>query len=118
MSTVRALLRHGHDVIAADDTITPERLAAAAELGVELIDSSVRSVDELLDGCSMLCPAPGVSETHPIIEAALACGIEIVSEIELAYRWEQQRPGGPRRMLAITATDGKTTTTKLAVSSA
>ena len=115
VSTVRALLRHGHDVIAADDTITPERLAAAAELGVELIDSSVRSVDELLDGCSMLCPAPGVSETHPIIEAALACGIEIVSEIELAYRWEQQRPGGPRRMLAITATDGKTTTTKLAV---
>ena len=115
VSTVRALLRHGHDVIAADDTITPERLAAAAELGVELIDSSVRSVDELLDGCSMLCPAPGVPETHPIIEAALACGIEIVSEIELAYRWEQQRPGGPRRMLAITATDGKTTTTKLAV---
>lgn len=115
VSTVRALLRHGHDVIAADDTITPERLATAAEIGVELIDSSVRSVDELLDGCSMLCPAPGVPETHPIIEAALARGIEIVSEIELAYRWEQQRPGGPRRMLAVTATDGKTTTSKLAV---
>ncbi|MBT4985508.1 MAG: UDP-N-acetylmuramoyl-L-alanine--D-glutamate ligase [Ilumatobacter sp.] len=115
VSTVRALLRHGHDVIAADDTITPERLATATELGVELIDSSVRSVDELLDGCSMLCPAPGVPETHPIIEAALARGIEIVSEIELAYRWEQQRPGGPRRMLAVTATDGKTTTSKLAV---
>ncbi len=115
VSTVRALLRHGHDVIAADDTITPERLATATELGVELIDSSVRSVDELLDGCSMLCPTPGVPETHPIIEAALARGIEIVSEIELAYRWEQQRPGGPRRMLAVTATDGKTTTSKLAV---
>lgn len=115
VSTVRALLRHEHDVIAADDTITPERLATAAEIGVELIDSSVRSVDELLDSCSMLCPAPGVPETHPIIEAALARGIEIVSEIELAYRWEQQRPGGPRRMLAVTATDGKTTTSKLAV---
>ncbi len=82
---------------------------------MELIDSSASSVDELLEGCSMLCPAPGVPETHPIIEAGLARGIEIVSEIELAYRWEQQRPGGPRLMLAVTATDGKTTTTKLAV---
>jgi UDP-N-acetylmuramoylalanine--D-glutamate ligase len=115
VSTVRALLRHGHDVVAADDTVTPERLALARDLGVELIDAAATSVAELLDGCSMLCPAPGVPEMHPIIEAALARGIEIVSEIELAYRWEQQRPGGPRKMLAVTATDGKTTTAKLAV---
>ena len=114
-STVRALLRHGYDVIAADDSITPECLATAIELGVDLIDSSVRSVDELLEGCTMLCPAPGVPETHPIIEAALARSIETVSEIELAYRWEQQRAGGPRPMLAVTATDGKTTTTQLVV---
>ena len=112
---MRALLRHGYDVIVADDSITPERLATAIELGVDLIDSSVRSVDELLEGCTMLCPAPGVPETHPIIEAALARSIETVSEIELAYRWEQQRAGGPRPMLAVTATDGKTTTTKLVV---
>ena len=42
----------------------------------------------------------------------------MVSEIELAYRWEQERPaalGGPRPILAITGTDGKTTTTELTV---
>lgn len=114
-STVRALQRHGHHVVASDDTITEARRAQADELGVELIDATTRTVDELLEGCSMLCPAPGVPETHPIIEAALDRGIEITSEIELAYRWEQQRPGGPRPILAVTATDGKTTTTKLAV---
>ena len=37
------------------------------------------------------------------------------SEIELAYRWEQERRGGPRPILAITGTDGKTTTTELTV---
>ncbi len=115
VSTVRGLLRHGFDVVVADDVITPERQALADELGVELLDASGRSVHDLLDGVTMLCPAPGVPESHRIIDAALAAGIEIVSELELAYRWEQQRPGGPRPMLAVTGTDGKTTTTKLAV---
>jgi UDP-N-acetylmuramoylalanine--D-glutamate ligase len=56
-----------------------------------------------------------VPETHAVVAAAQALGVELVSEIELAYRWEQERPGGPRPMLAITGTDGKTTTTLLAV---
>ena len=38
----------------------------------------------------------------------------IRTEIDLAYEWEQERPGGPRPMLAVTGTDGKTTTTMLA----
>jgi UDP-N-acetylmuramoylalanine--D-glutamate ligase len=42
-------------------------------------------------------------------------GRRLASEIELAYEWEQQREGGPRPMLAITGTDGKTTTTLLTV---
>jgi UDP-N-acetylmuramoylalanine--D-glutamate ligase len=33
------------------------------------------------------------------------------TEIDLGYEWEQQRPGGPRPMVAVTGTDGKTTTT-------
>ena len=115
VSTVRALLRHDVDVVIADDVVTPERRALADELGVELVDAALRTTDQLLDGITMLCPSPGVPETHRIIEAALTAGIEIVSELELAYRWEQQRRGGPRPILAVTGTDGKTTTTKLAV---
>ena len=63
-------------------------------------------------------PAPGVPETHPLFAAAAAAGRPVRSEIELAYRWEQERPGGPRPMLAVTGTDGKTTTTLLAVGDA
>ncbi|MEA3183762.1 MAG: UDP-N-acetylmuramoylalanine--D-glutamate ligase, partial [Ilumatobacteraceae bacterium] len=59
-------------------------------------------------------PAPGVPETHPVIEAAHRHGTPIRTEIDLAYEWEQERLGGPRPMLAVTGTDGKTTTTMMA----
>jgi len=115
-STVRALLAHGHDVVVVDDVVTDERRRVADELGVALIDRpDDRALGALLDTCELLSPSPGVPETHPIIEAARQRRVEIVSEIELAYRWELDRPGGPRPMLAVTGTDGKTTTTLLAV---
>ncbi|NND74412.1 MAG: UDP-N-acetylmuramoyl-L-alanine--D-glutamate ligase [Ilumatobacter sp.] len=114
-STVRALRRHGHTVVVVEDVVDEPRLARAAELDVELVDGATADLDRLLADCSLLCPSPGVPEAHPVIDAAQRLGVPIVSEIELAYRWEQERPGGPRPMLAVTGTDGKTTTTKLAV---
>ena len=116
VSTVRALQRHGYEVIAADDEVTEERRSVAADLGVELLDApDAERLAEVVAGCELVSPAPGIPETHRVIEVAVAAGVEIVSEIELAYRWEQQRAGGPRPMLAITGTDGKTTTTLMTV---
>ncbi|MFK7918312.1 MAG: UDP-N-acetylmuramoyl-L-alanine--D-glutamate ligase [Ilumatobacter sp.] len=115
-ATVRALQRHGYEVIAADDVITDERRGVAAELGIDVLDSPDDTVlGDVLSTCTLLSPAPGIPERHRVILAAQAAGVEIVSEIELAYRWEQSRAGGPRPMLAITGTDGKTTTTLMAV---
>ena len=116
VSTVRALQRHGYEVIAGDDVVTDERRAIARELGVELLHApNDATLGELVATCDLVSPAPGIPETHRVVIAALAAGVEVVSEIELAYRWEQQRPGGPRPMLAITGTDGKTTTTLMTV---
>ena len=115
-STVRALLRRGYDVVVADDTVDARRRELAAELGVDLLDGPGSEVlADVIASCDLVNPAPGVPETHAVVTAARAAGVEVVSEIELAYRWEQDRPGGPRPMLAITGTDGKTTTTLLAV---
>ncbi len=115
-STVRALLRHGYDVVAGDDDATAERRARADELGVELLDRpDAATLRTVISSCDLVSPAPGVPETHAVVAEAHAAGIELVSEIELAYRWEQGRAGGPRPMLAITGTDGKTTTTLLTV---
>jgi UDP-N-acetylmuramoylalanine--D-glutamate ligase len=114
VATARALVRHGHDVVVVDDTVTPERRELAATIGVELLEGPV-DLDVLVRSCALVCPSPGVPETHDVIVAARRAGADLVSEIELAYRWEQDRPGGPRPMLAVTGTDGKTTTTLLAV---
>jgi UDP-N-acetylmuramoylalanine--D-glutamate ligase len=50
-----------------------------------------------------------------LFSAAARVGVPMWSEIEIAYRWEQARPAGPRPILAITGTDGKTTATDLTV---
>jgi UDP-N-acetylmuramoylalanine--D-glutamate ligase len=115
-STVRALLRHGYDVVVADDHVDEGRRDLAGELDVELLDRPDEHVlGSLIRTCDLVSPAPGVPESHAVVAAATTAGVELVSEIELAYRWEQEREGGPRPMLAITGTDGKTTTTLLAV---
>lgn len=114
-STVRALQRHGYGVLVADDAIDDTKLASAAELGIELLDGTTIDAPELVERCDVLSPAPGLPETHRVIVAAQQAGIDVISELELAYRWEQERSGGPRPMLAITGTDGKTSTTKMAV---
>jgi UDP-N-acetylmuramoylalanine--D-glutamate ligase len=115
-ATVRALRARGYDVVAADDAVDDAKWALAASLGVELLDApEPRRLAELVGDSEIVVPAPGVAETHPLFTAAATAGRPVVSELELAYRWEQERAGGPRPMLAVTGTDGKTTTTLMAV---
>src|SRR6185295_10252383 len=51
--------------------------------------------------------SPGVPPEQPAVQAARARGIPIVGEIELASRWLEGR------LIAITGTKGKSTTTAL-----
>lgn len=113
-ATVRALLRHGYEVVVVDDTIDADKQDLADALGVELLQTPL---DPGAFACQfdLIVPAPGVPETHPIVASAQHANVPLVSEIELGYRWEQERDGGPRPILAVTGTDGKTTTTDMAV---
>ena len=60
-----------------------------------------------LDGFDALIVSPGIPDTHPAVVAAKAMGIEVMGEVEYAYR---ESTG---TLLAITGTNGKTTTTTL-----
>jgi UDP-N-acetylmuramoylalanine--D-glutamate ligase len=116
-STVRALRRHGHEVVVTDDRIDDDTRRLADEIGVELSapPGEPGAREEWIAGFELFSPAPGVPESHPLVLAARTAGVPVRSEIEIAYRWEQERAGGPRPMLAITGTDGKTSTTELTV---
>jgi UDP-N-acetylmuramoylalanine--D-glutamate ligase len=114
-AVARALHDRGVRVLVADDAANDAKAAAAAAVGTELIvRPDAATIDRLVAESDMVCPAPGVGERHDVIDAALRLGRPIRTEIDLAYEWEQQRGGGPRPMLAVTGTDGKTTTTMMA----
>lgn len=60
-----------------------------------------------LDGFSQVILSPGIPPTHPIVQRALASGIEVIGEIELAFRHIRNR------CIGITGSNGKTTTVLL-----
>ena len=75
-------------------------------------DSSARIItgpfpEELLGELDLVVLSPGVPTDLPVIEKMREMGIEIIGEIELAYLF------GRGEILAITGTNGKTTTTSL-----
>ncbi|MEY2443638.1 MAG: UDP-N-acetylmuramoylalanine--D-glutamate ligase [Ilumatobacteraceae bacterium] len=114
-AVARALHDRGVRVLVADDSLTEAKSAAAAAVGAELVvKPEGAALEQLVAVADIICPAPGVPETHRLIDAAKRHAKPIRTEIDLAYEWEQQRPGGPRPMLAVTGTDGKTTTTMMA----
>ncbi len=61
------------------------------------------------EGCEAIIRSPGVPNGHPVLQAAHERGIPIWSEVELGYRLLP--PGA--RVVGITGTNGKTTTTEL-----
>ncbi|MEY2400215.1 MAG: UDP-N-acetylmuramoylalanine--D-glutamate ligase, partial [Ilumatobacteraceae bacterium] len=114
-AVARALHDRGVRVLVADDAPNDAKVAAAASVAAELVvRPDAATLDRLVATADMVCPAPGVPETHEAIVAANRRGVPIRTEIDLAYEWEQQRSGGPRPMLGVTGTDGKTTTTMMA----
>ncbi len=85
-----------------------ESLATADELrdrGVTIELGPHRT--DLLTGADLVVLSPGVPSEQPAIEAAKHAGVPVIGEIELASRWLAGR------IIAITGTKGKSTTTTL-----
>lgn len=114
-SVARALASRGNEVVLADDQLSHQHELLGKELGAEIFPAGdLGALAALVKSVDSVMPAPGVPETHPLFAISIDAQKEMLSEIELAYRWEQSRHGGPRPILAVTGTDGKTTTTLMA----
>jgi UDP-N-acetylmuramoylalanine--D-glutamate ligase len=99
-----ALARRGVDVVAADRApdADPGRLGDA---GVELRLGTEE--EALLAGVELVVKSPGVPAESPLVTAARERTIPVWSEVELGYRL---LPAGAR-LIGVTGTNGKTTTT-------
>ncbi|WP_232630805.1 UDP-N-acetylmuramoyl-L-alanine--D-glutamate ligase [Methylobacterium sp. Leaf118] len=110
LATVRALLAGGADVLAWDDSTSSRD--RAREQGVTVSD--LRDAD--WSGFSALILAPGVPLTHPephwTVPLAKGAGVEIIGDIEIFCR-ERAALAPKAPFVAITGTNGKSTTTAL-----
>lgn len=110
LSTAKALMAGGAEVYAWDDG-EAGRLAAV-NAGVPLEDLSRSDWSRF----AALILSPGVPLTHPAphwtVEHARAAGVEIIGDIELFCR-ERAAHTGRSPFIAITGTNGKSTTTAL-----
>jgi UDP-N-acetylmuramoylalanine--D-glutamate ligase len=103
-AVARLLAARGEHVRAVDSG-HPDGAAGLEGVGVEVF----LDTDGLaqLEGTRTVVKSPGVPREAPVIAAALERGVEVVGEMELAWR------ALPNRFVAVTGTNGKTTTVEL-----
>ncbi|MES2343433.1 MAG: Mur ligase family protein, partial [Pseudomonadota bacterium] len=112
LAAARALVAGGAQVALWDER--PEGRAAAAAEGLPLVDLSTAD----WSGFAALMLSPGVPLTHPephwTVTKAQETGVEIVGDMELFARTVNAAPEHKRpKIVAITGTNGKSTTTAL-----
>ncbi len=120
LAIARWLARQGWTLRVADTRDAPPQITA---LHADLPEAEFHSgafAETLLDEVGLVAISPGLSPTHasvaPLLKVVRARGLELVGEIELfareLARLRQERGYAPR-VLGVTGTNGKTTTTRL-----
>jgi UDP-N-acetylmuramoylalanine--D-glutamate ligase len=105
LAAAELLARRGAEVTLSEaradvpDRAALQRLGVRLELGGHVADTFTRA--------DLVVLSPGVPPGQPAIQAARDRGVPVIAEIELASRWLQGR------VIAITGTKGKSTTTAL-----
>ena len=92
-----------------DDPATREQFA---EAGTATVDSSTAAAH--ITDYALVVTSPGFPPTAPVPAAAESSGVPVWGDVELAWRLDASgHYGPPRRWLAVTGTNGKTTTTSM-----
>ena len=107
MAAIKVLHKLGADIVLSERKPAEElkELATLKELGVTIVDQSMEVFDKDYDLC---VKNPGVPYRSPFMEALAQHGVPVITEIELAFQVAK-----PQHYIAITGTNGKTTTTTL-----
>jgi UDP-N-acetylmuramoylalanine--D-glutamate ligase len=85
------------------DAGSPPQARGLSDIETHLFDSGT----ELLEGVRTVVKSPGVPNEAPVIQMAHKLGIDVVGELEVAWRLLSNQ------FVAVTGTNGKTTTVEL-----
>ena len=111
LPAAKALAGLGASVTAVDSRDDAERGKIAHELadfGVSVLLGNTAATT-LPDGTGLVVTSPGWQPEAPLLVAAAAAGVDVIGDVELAWRL---RPAA-QRWLAVTGTNGKTTTVRM-----
>jgi len=108
-----ALLARGAQVTVVDRAES-ERTEALVAAGATVVVEEPAQLS-LLEDADELVVSPGFPPHHPLAAEAVARGLDVYSEPELAWRLQREDAGTvpPPVWLGITGTNGKTTTTTM-----
>jgi UDP-N-acetylmuramoylalanine--D-glutamate ligase len=118
-SVVSLLARSGASVVAADSRDDAERrdladILAKDGVSVRLGDGAVGPGATAPAGTELVVASPGLRPDTPLLAAAVAAGLEVIGDVELAWRLRPAlASGGRQQWLAVTGTNGKTTTVRM-----
>ena len=106
LSMAGFLKSRGHCVAATDiDATKIDEAASLEKLGIPVVIGS--HDQEMFDKASVIIPSPGIPLNMPFIRSAREKGVPVTGELDIFNRYNTTP------VIAITATNGKTTTTEL-----
>ena len=105
LAAAELLVRRGARVTLSEARTVVDNAASLHAAGIALELGGHRP--ETLARAELIVLSPGVSPRLPVVEQAQRAGIPVISEIELAARWLRGR------IVAVTGTKGKSTTSAL-----
>ncbi|GLX92734.1 UDP-N-acetylmuramoyl-L-alanine--D-glutamate ligase [Herbidospora sp. NEAU-GS84] len=104
-AAARGLALGGERVVVVEQSDRP--------LPADLADLGVEKAAALPDKVELVVTSPGWRPDHPLLLEAAAAGIEVIGEVELAWRLRHE---GAAPWLALTGTNGKTTAVRMLTS--
>jgi len=106
-----ALLSRGVAVSVGDDRPESEFEGTQAMRSAGVAFHFGGPPEGILDGAGWLVLSPGVPMAAPLVEKARGRGVPVLAELEVAWRIAEAEAEGENRWVAVTGTNGKSTTT-------
>ena len=97
----------GYDVFVSDASAIKPIYQSELEANHIPFESGTHDVERILEADEVM-KSPGIPEKSELVKQIRAKGIPVISEIEFGYRYK-----GASKIIAITGSNGKTTTTSL-----
>jgi UDP-N-acetylmuramoylalanine--D-glutamate ligase len=101
-------VKEGWDVFVSDRSTIAEKFKKEL-VNYKIVFEENQHTEALILNADLVVKSPGIPESASIIKSIRIAGIELISEIEFGFRYK-----GESEIIAITGSNGKSTTTKMA----